>query len=106
MAHDITLYGFGPTRSARCRWTLLELDLPFEDIDDRSLIGSEQLRKIHPQSKFPAAVINGQPLFESAAICTYLCDLVPESPLLARPGTFERALHEQWTSFVLTEMEA
>ncbi|MGB1883874.1 MAG: glutathione S-transferase family protein [Gammaproteobacteria bacterium] len=106
MAHEITLYGLGPTRSARCRWTLLELDVPFDYVEDRALIGSDELRPLHPQAKFPVAVIDGEPLFESAAICTVLCDLVPGNSLLARPGTRERALHEQWTSFVLSEMEA
>lgn len=106
MTHQIALYGFGPTRSARCRWTLLELGLPFEDVDDRSLVGSERLRAIHPQAKLPAVVIDGEPLFESAAICTHLCDLAPERGLIGRPGSRERALHEQWTCFALTEMEA
>ncbi len=106
MTHQITLYGFGPTRSARCKWTLLELGLDFEDVDDRALIGTDALRKFHPQAKFPAAVIDGQPLFESAAICTHLCDLAPERGLIGAAGSRARALHEQWTAFALTEMEA
>ena len=106
MTHEITLYGFGPTRSARCRWTLLELGLPFENVDDRSLIGSDQLRGLHPQAKLPAIVIDGEALFESVAICTHLCDLAPERGLIGAAGTRERALHEQWASFVLSEMEA
>lgn len=106
MSHKITLYGFGPTRSARCRWTLLELGLEFENVDDRSMIGTDELRQFHPQAKFPAVVIDGEPLFESAAICTHLCDLAPEKGLIAAAGTRERALHEQWCSFALTEMEA
>jgi len=42
----------------------------------------------------------------AAAICTYLADLVPEKGLIAPSGTRERALHLQWVSFALTEMEA
>lgn len=105
MSHKITLYGLGPTRSARCQWTLLELGVDFEFIEKRELIGSDELRKIHPQAKLPAIVIDGAPLFESTAICTYLCDLHPGSNLLARPGTRERALHDQWSAFALSEME-
>ena len=56
--------------------------------------------------KVPAVVIDGQPLSESAAICTYLADLVPEKGLIAPSGTRERALHLQWISFALTELEA
>lgn len=106
MSHQITLYGFGPTRSARCQWTLLELGVEFEFVENRELIGSKELRKIHPQAKLPAITVDGEPLFESAAICTYLCDLYPEKNLLARAGTRERALHDQWCAFALAEMEA
>lgn len=53
--------------------------------------------------KVPAVVIDGEPLFEAAAICTYLAGLVPEKGLIAPSGTRERALHLQWVSFALTE---
>jgi len=105
MAHDITLYGADFARSARCRWTLRELALPFADINDGSLIGGEVLRAIHPQAKVPAIVIDGEALFESSAICTYLCDLTPHKRLLAAPGTRARALHDQWVSFAQSEIE-
>ena len=49
-----------------------------------SLIGSDELRLIHPQAKIPAAVINGASIFESAAICMQLCDLHPEKGLYRR----------------------
>ena len=105
MDHKITLYGVDFARSARCRWTLHGLGLAFDEITDGSLIGSDELRAIHPQAKVPAIVIDGEPLFESAAICTHLCDLAPEQGLIGPAGSRERALHGQWTSFVLTEME-
>jgi glutathione S-transferase len=105
MKHKITLYGTGFARSARCRWTLQELGLEFEDIDDGSMIGGDELRKFHPQSKVPAVVIDGNRLFESAAICTYLCDLTPDKGLIATAGSVERGLHDQWISFGLSEME-
>jgi glutathione S-transferase len=70
------------------------------------IIGSEELRKVHPLGKLPAAIIDGQPLFESAAIVTAIADLVPEKNLIAKPGTWSRYLHYQWVCFVLSEMEA
>ena len=106
MTPQITLYGFGGTRSARCQWTLLELGVEFEFIEKRELIGSDELRQIHPQAKLPAMLADGFALFESVAICNYACDLFPENALLARPGTRERALHDQWCAFTLSEMEA
>ena len=106
MTLDIKLYGMGRTRSARCRWTLDELGLAHEYVDDRALLHSEELRGLHPQGKMPAILIDGQPLFESAPICEYLCDLVAEPTLIGALGTYERAQHAQWTAFVLTELDA
>ena len=106
MSVDITLYEHLPTRSSRCRWTLLEAGLEFESIEGASLMHSEELMKIHPLGKLPAIVIDGKPLFESAAICAALADMVPEKNLIAAPGTWARAQHEQWICFGVSEMEA
>ena len=103
----ITLFELAPTRSARCRWTLREAALEYESIDrGPALIGSEELRQVHPLGKLPAAVIDGEPLFESVAICNAIADLVPEQNLIAKPGTWARTLHDQWSCYVLAEMEA
>ena len=106
MALNITLYEYGPSRSKQARWALLELGLEFQSISGLEILHSEELNKVNPMGKVPAIVINGEPLFEAAAICTYLADLVPEKKLIAPSGTRERALHLQWVSFALTEMEA
>ena len=106
MAIDITLYEYGPSRSKQARWALLECGLEFKAISGLEVLHSEALKKVNPMGKVPAVVINGEPLFEAAAICTYLADLVPEKGLIAPSGTRERALHLQWVSFALTEMEA
>ena len=106
MTLDITLYEYGPSRSKQARWALLECGLEFKAVGDLSILHSEELKKVNPMGKVPAMVINGEPLFEAAAICTYLADLVPEKGLIAPSGSRERALHLQWVSFTLTEMEA
>jgi len=104
---SLKLFELGPTRSARVRWTLLEAGLEYESIGNRvEVIGSPELRAIHPLGKLPAALIDGQPLFESAALVTALADLVPEKALIAKPGTWARNLHSQWGCFALTELEA
>ncbi len=102
----LTLYEFGPTRATRVRWTLLELDMPFESIEGRHLFRSPELRKVQPMGKLPGFVADGRPLFESAAIATWCADQRPEKGLAHVSGTWERGLHDQWVSFVLTEMEA
>lgn len=106
MTLDITLYEYGPSRSKQARWALLECDLEFKVIGGLEILHSEELKKVNPMGKVPAVLINGEPLFEAAAICTYLADLVPEKNLLAPSGSRERALHMQWVSFALSEMEA
>lgn len=106
MTLDITLYEYGPSRSKQVRWALLELGLEYKSIEGLEILHSDALIKINPMGKVPAVVINGEPLFEAAAICTYLADLAPEKGLIASSGTRERALHLQWVSFALTEMEA
>ncbi len=104
---QIVLYELGPTRSARCRWTLLEAGLEFESRGNTSdIFESEELQRVHPLGKLPAAIIDGRPLFESAAICTAIADLVPERNLISPPGSWGRALHDQWVAFVLSELES
>jgi len=106
MTPEITLYEYSQSRSRQARWMLLELGLEFESKEGREYLHSEELHRVSPMGKVPAVLINGEPLFESAAICTYLADLKPANGLIAPSGTRERALHMQWVSFALTEMEA
>lgn len=103
---SITLFEFTPTRSARARWTLLELGAPFESIDGPEAFKHEALGGVHPMRKLPALIDDGRPLFESAAICTWLADRYPEKGLIAPSGTWQRALHDQWVAFTLAELEA
>ncbi len=106
-APDISLFELGPTRSARVRWALLEAGLDFESIGNEvGVFNNEALHAVHPLGKLPAILIDGRPLFESAAILTAIADLVPEKKLIAPPGSWSRNLHYQWLSFTLSEMEA
>ena len=61
---------------------------------------------MHPQHKIPSAVIGDLKIFESSAICEYLCDSLPGNNLLAPSGSKERVLHSQWVSFSQSEVEA
>lgn len=103
---EVTLFGTGTNRSARCQWTLQEAGIDYAAIDRRDMTSLEEMRRYHPLAKIPAAVIDGRPLLESAAICTYIADRVPAAKLIAAPGTFARAEHDQWVAFCLAEMEA
>ena len=103
---SITLYEFTPTRSKRVKWTLQELGVTYDSVNEPSLIGSDRLRAVHPQAKLPAITDAGRPLFESSAICNWLADSHPDKGLIAKSGTWERALHDQWCGFIMTELEA
>lgn len=102
----VTLFEYEPTRSLKPRWALLEAGLDYESVgNSMEVLGSKELLEVHPLGKLPAAIINGNPLFESSAIVTAIADLAPECNLIAKPGTWDRSLHDQWTSFALTELE-
>ena len=103
---EVTLFGIGANRSARCQWTLREAGVEYTAIDRNDMTDVEEMRRFHPLAKIPAAVIDGQALFESAAICTYIADRASGAKLIAAPGSFARAEHDQWVAFCLSEMEA
>lgn len=99
------LFGFSPTRTTRPAWAAAELGVEYEAVTD-GVFKHPELKEYHPLGRIPALDVDGKGLFESAAICTYLADLHPEKGLIAPSGRWERALHDQWSYFALTEMEA
>lgn len=102
----LKLYEFPGSRSARVRWMLQELDIPFEGLSDKEAFTSEEFRKVSPRGKIPALVDGDKSLLESAAITTWLADSNADKGFSFPSGTWERALHDQWVSFTLTELEA
>ena len=106
MSEQITIYGSGGNRAARVAWTVNELGLEASYRHYDGMIGSDELRRLHPQAKIPAMQIGDLVLFESAAICQHLCDITAGQRLLAPVGTPQRSLHNQWVSFAQSEVEA
>lgn len=104
---EIVLYELKRTRAEKCRWALKEADLSYRsEGNSPRILGSDELKRIHPLGKLPAALIDGKPLFEASAIVNAVVDLVPEKELIPLPGTWDRHLHDQWTLFIATEVEA
>eukprot|EP00940_MAST-03C_sp_MAST-3C-sp2_P001077 g1077.t1 len=99
---SVTLWEFGTTRSARCRWTLLELGQSFRSISARP--HQPEVLALNPSGKLPIAIVDGVVLTESAAICTHLADRVGK--LVGTSGSIERAHHDRWVSFALAELDA
>ena len=102
------LYEYGPTRSARCRWMLQELAVPFEAVEV-DLPSGEHRRPaflaLNPLGRVPVLVDDELVVTESVAICLYLGDKYADRGLVPVPGTAERAKHDQWLLFCATELE-
>lgn len=101
------LYEFPPTRSIRVRWTLQELDVPFEAVRVSLPDGenrSPEFLRINPAGKLPALVDGDVVLTESIAIVLYLADKHPEQGLMPA-DLAERAQAMRWLLFAATELE-
>ena len=106
METKMEIYGSGTNRSTRVIWTAAELGLDYKLIATEELIADQELRSLHPQGKIPSATVGDVMLFESVAICEYLCDIHPNNWLLGESGSVDRAIHTQWASFAQSEIEA
>lgn len=102
------VYGMPRSRTTRVVWALEEIgaDYRYHLVDLSKGEGQRpDYLKLNPFGKVPVLVDGDLVLRESAAICAYLGDKHPESELVPRPGTAERAIYDQWSYFVLTELE-
>jgi len=102
------IYGFPNSRSNRAVWAANEAGLDHEvvAIDLKSGGGrTPEFLAINPNGKVPALVDGEVVVFESAAICTYIGDRVPDLGLTPRAGTPERAYYNQWMFWVIGEFE-
>lgn len=102
------LYETPLTRSARCRWVLQELGVPFEAISVNLSKGEHkrsQFLELNPYGRVPVLVDGDLVLSESVAICLYLADKYSDRGLVPMPGTAQRAVHDQWLLFGATELD-
>ena len=101
------LYEFGPTRSIRVRWTLQELDIPFEAITVNMMKGEHvqpAFLEINPAGKLPALVDGDVVLTESMAIVIYLAEKYADKGFIPADVT-QRAEFFKWIMFTATELE-
>lgn len=104
----ITIYGYPQSRSDRIVWLLeeLEQDYEFKRIDfTKAEHKSPDFLAINPAGKLPALRDGDLLMTESGAITTYLADKFSQAGLIPKAGTAERAMHDQWSYFALTELE-
>ena len=80
----LTLYHASPSRSSIVRWMLEETGEPY-DLHLLKLSEGEQHKPdylaVNPMGKVPALKHGDAVITEAAAICTYLADEFPASPL-------------------------
>ena len=102
------LFSYPRTRGTRVTWMLEELGAPYEyelvPFGDNAFASPAFLR-INPGGKVPALQDGTLTLTESAAIVSYLGDKFPTRGLVPPAGSPERARHDQWCYFVLSELE-
>ena len=105
---NIKLYYMPHTRAFRVRWLLEELGLPYQ-LEPINLFNGENnteaYRAVHPLGYLPAIEIDGQAMFESGAICTWLTDQFPQKELAPDIHSELRREYEQWMFFVPGEVE-
>lgn len=94
-----TLYYAPGAASLVVHWLLLELDVPHELrlVDTKS--GEQKLPEylaLNPNGVVPTLVIDGQPMFEAAALATTLADRYPQTGLAPGVDGPLRPLYNQW----------
>jgi len=95
-----TLYYMPGSASYAVHWMLLELDVPHElkriDGDAKEQKQAAYL-KLNPNGTVPTLVVDGQPVYETAALVMLLAARHPAARLVPAPGTRAEALYFQWT---------
>ena len=103
------LYFSPRTRSARARWLLEEIGVPYElvrlDLMKQENRTPEYLA-INPLGEVPTLIDGDVTLFESSAICFYLADRFPEKQLAPPPNSPERGRYYQWVAFAEGALES
>lgn len=101
------LYYSAGSCSTSCHITLEEsgLDYQAQELDWDKPQEAALVAKLNPMGTLPVAVLdNEQVLFQNIAIHTHVADQAPQSGLLPKPGTPERAEAMNWLSFVASDL--
>lgn len=100
MMNKISLYHCHETRSMRVLWLLNELDLDYDlHVMPFDGLRNQEYQQIHPLARVPSIEFNGEVMFESLAICQYLCEQISPTRLARMHGHSERAAWLQWINY-------
>jgi glutathione S-transferase len=108
MNSALTFYTHPMSRGRIARWMLEETGLPYEEVllEYGTTMKAPEYLAINPMGKVPALRHGQTVITESAAICTYLADLVPEKGLAPPVGSPERGSYYRWMFFLAGPLEA
>lgn len=101
----LRLYHCANARSMRSLWLLRELEVDFDLVElpfDVEHLRAPDYLAIHPLGRVPALVDDGVVLFESGAICEYLCERYDDGRFGRAPGHPERTEWLQWLHYAET----
>ena len=102
----LKLYHCPNARSMRSLWLLYELNINFELVEmpfDQKYTRSPEYLSVHPLGRVPCLVHNQTTLYESGAICQYLCEIFDKEDKLGRSiGHKEHAEWLQWLHYAET----
>lgn len=104
----LTLFHAPRSRSTRIVWLLEELAAPYDlhHVTIRYIDGSgagPDPANPHPDKKVPALLHDGVLVTESAAVATFLADLVPAAGLAPNVGDGDRGPYLAWMSWIECE---
>lgn len=108
MAHTVTLWGAGTSRTMRPIWVAEELGVPYqlEPIGPRT--GETQTleyTRISPKQKIPLLIDGSLHLSESVAICRYLINSYPTDALRPQERPVDRAIEDEWCCYIYGELD-
>ncbi|MHB8384549.1 MAG: glutathione S-transferase family protein [Candidatus Binataceae bacterium] len=110
LAHELTLWGTGTSRTMRAHWMLLELGLQYESKPMGARTGetqTDEFRLLNPRHKIPVLRHGQFILTESAAIIQYLSETFANPARMFVPGDArDRARLNEWCYFVISELDA
>jgi len=105
---EIVLHHARFTRSARVRWLLEELGVPYELVRVDFAAGAHRqpaYQAVHPLGQLPALTLDGETMIESGAMLVHLADRFADRGLAPAVDAPERAAYLQWIFYTTATLE-
>ena len=105
----IQLHYYPSTAAMAPHVLLQEIGVPFELVlvdRGQDVHKTQQYLQLNPNGLIPALTEGDLVLYESAAICLYLCDSHPEAGLAPALGSPERAHFYKWLMWLTNTLQA